>query len=114
MNALLVYMLKAALYLTAFYIIYSLLLSRDTTYARNRVFILLSLASAMILPNFTLQNIRLFDVQFFGKYLSDVLVTASSRSSEKSGSVLSAFTPLNIAFTDLSCRYRGFCSQTAE
>jgi TonB family protein len=97
MNALLVYMLKAALYLTAFYVIYSLLLSRDTTYARNRVFILLSLASAMILPNFTLQNIRLFDVQFLGKYLSDVMVTASSRGSEKSGSVQQAFTPLNIA-----------------
>ena len=97
MNALLVYMLKAALYLTAFYFIYSLLLSRDTTYARNRMFILLSLASAMILPNFTLQNIRLFDIQFFGKYLSDVMVTASSRGSEKSGSVQQAFTPLNIA-----------------
>jgi TonB family protein len=97
MNALLVYMLKAALYLTAFYIIYSLLLSRDTTYARNRVFILLSMASAMILPNFTLQNIRLFDVHFFGKYLTDVMVTASSKGSEKSGSLLQAFTPLNIA-----------------
>lgn len=98
MNAVLVYMLKAALYLTAFYIIYSLLLSRDTTYARNRVFILLSLASAMILPNFTLQNIRVFNVQFFGKYLTDVLVTASSQGAEKSDSVLPEFTPLNIAF----------------
>jgi TonB family protein len=98
MNALLVYMLKAALYLSAFYLIYCILLSRDTSYARNRVFILISLAFAMILPNFTLQNIRLFDVQFFGKYLTDVLVTASSRSSEKAGSFLPAFTSRNIAF----------------
>ena len=73
-----VYMLKAALYLSAFYLIYSLLLSRDTSYSRNRVFILLSLACAMILPCFALQNIRLLDFQFFGKYLSDVLITASS------------------------------------
>jgi TonB family protein len=98
MNPLLLYMLKAALYLTAFYIIYSLLLSRDTTYARNRVFILLSLASSMILPGFALKNISLFDVQFFGKYLADVLVNASSGGSETSGSVLPAPTPLNVAF----------------
>jgi TonB family protein len=97
MNALLVYMIKAALYLSAFYLIYSILLSRDTSYSRNRAFILISLAFAMILPNFTIQNIRLFDIQFFGKYLTDVFVTASSRSSEKSGTSLPAFTPLNIA-----------------
>ncbi len=98
MNALLIYMFKAALYLSAFYLIYSILLSRDTSYSRNRAFILISLAFAMILPNFTLQNIKLFDVQFFGKYLTDVLVIASSRGSEKSGSFLPAFNPLNIAF----------------
>ena len=58
MNALLFYMFKAALYLTAFYLIYAMLLSRDKSYARNRAFIIISLAAAMILPNFTLQNIR--------------------------------------------------------
>jgi len=99
MNALLIYMFKAALYLSAFYLIYYILLSRDTSYSRNRAFILISLASAMILPNFTLQNIKLFDFQFFGKYLTDVLVSGSSRGLEKSASVLPAFTPMNIAFT---------------
>ena len=48
MNALLIYMFKAALYLSAFYLIYSILLSRDTSYSRNRAFILISLAFAMI------------------------------------------------------------------
>ena len=72
-------MFKAALYLSAFYLIYSILLSRDTSYSRNRAFILISLASAMILPNFTLQNIRTFDIQFFGKYLTDVFVTGFFR-----------------------------------
>jgi TonB family protein len=91
MNSLLVYMLKAALYLTAFYLIYYMLLSKDTSYMRNRLFILLSLASAMIMPFFALQNIKTFDIRFFGKYLSEVFVTGSSGDSEKLNSGLSAF-----------------------
>jgi TonB family protein len=83
MNALLVYMLKAAFYLAAFYLIFSILLSRDKSYARNRAFILISLASAMILPNFTLQNIKPIEIQFFGKYLSEVFITASQEGPEK-------------------------------
>ena len=31
-------MVKVAVYLAAFYLVYSLMLSRDTTYGRNRVF----------------------------------------------------------------------------
>ena len=87
-------MFKAALYLTAFYLIYSLLLSRDTSYTRNRAFIILSLAAAMILPNFTLQNIRYGDFQFFGKYLSEVFITSSSVDHVKLSSGLSALSPL--------------------
>jgi TonB family protein len=89
MNALLVYMFKAALYLSAFYLIYSILLSRDTSYARNRAFILISLAFAMILPNFTLQNFKYFDIQFFGKYLTEVFVTGSLGGNEMLNSGLS-------------------------
>jgi len=99
MNALLVYMFKAALYLSAFYLIYSIMLSRDTSYARNRAFILLSLASAMILPNFTLQNIKPFDIQFFGKYLSEVFITSSSGGHDKLSSDSSLFTPSHLVFT---------------
>ena len=97
MNTLLVYMFKAALYLSAFYLIYSILLSRDTSYARNRAFILLSLASAMILPYFTLQNIKFLNIQFFGKYLTDVFVTSSSLGHEKLNAGSSELTPLHLA-----------------
>ena len=69
-------MVKVAVYLTAFYLVYSIMLSRDTSYGRNRAFILLSLASAMILPFFTLQTIKPMDIQFFGKLLSEVFITA--------------------------------------
>jgi TonB family protein len=71
-------MIKSAVYMTAFYIVYSLMLSRDTSYTRNRLFILLSLLSALILPLITLQSIRPWNIKFFGKILSDVFVTASA------------------------------------
>ncbi len=83
MNALLVYMFKAALYLTAFYLIYFLFLSRDTTYSRNRAFILISVAAAMILPGFTVNTGKFQDFPFFGKYLADVLVLPASAGAEK-------------------------------
>jgi TonB family protein len=71
-------MIKSALYMTAFYIVYSLLLSRDTSYTRNRIFILLSLLSAFVLPLITLHSIRPWNIRFFGKFLSDVFITASA------------------------------------
>ena len=76
-------MFKAAFYLSAFYLIYWLLLSRDTSYVRNRAFILISLIFAMTLPCFSLQAFKPINIQFFGKFLSDVFITASSSASEK-------------------------------
>jgi uncharacterized protein (UPF0332 family) len=38
MNSLIIYVIKAALYLSAFYLVYALLLSRDTSYRRNRAY----------------------------------------------------------------------------
>lgn len=71
-------MVKAALYLTAFYLVYALMLSRDTFYGRNRAFIILAAASAMILPIFTMQTIKPMGIQFFGKMLSEVFVSAEA------------------------------------
>ena len=86
-------MVKAAVYLMAFYLVYSIMLSRDTAYGRNRAFILLSLASALILPLFTLQTIKPLDIQFFGKLLSEVFITGSSNGAEtlSSGSAATSF-----------------------
>jgi len=99
MNTLLIYMLKAALYLTVFYLLYAILLSSDTSYGRNRTFILLSLVSAMILPNFTLQNIKPLDIQFFGKFLSEVFITAAPDGTETLNSGLSAAAPVQIVYS---------------
>jgi bla regulator protein blaR1 len=78
MNALIIYMAKVAVYLTTFYLVYLIILSRDTAYARNRVFILLSLISAFIFPHITLQALKPMGIQFFGKFLSEVVITSAS------------------------------------
>ena len=82
MNTLFIYMIKDAVYMIAFYIVYSLLLSRDTSYSRNRAFILLSLLSALILPLITFQTIKPLNIQLFGKFLSEVFVTASANTTK--------------------------------
>ena len=71
-------MIKVALYMIAFYLVYSIMLSRDTSYSRNRAYILLSLLSAIIFPLITLQTIKPLNIQLFGKFLSEVFITASA------------------------------------
>jgi TonB family protein len=75
-------MVKVAVYLIAFYLVYAIMLSRDTSYSRNRVYIILSLLTALIFPVITLQTIRPWDIQFFGKILSEVFVTATANSNK--------------------------------
>lgn len=70
-------MVKTVVYLIVFYLVYAIMLSRDTSYGRNRTFILLSIALALIFPFFTLQTIRPMGIQFFGKFLSEVFITAT-------------------------------------
>src|SRR4030042_314309 len=77
MNPLLIYMTKAAFYLAAFYLVYSIFLSKDTMYRRNRVFILFSFLCALILPLITIQTNKPVNFLFFGKTLNEVLVTGS-------------------------------------
>jgi TonB family protein len=71
-------MVKVAVYLLAFYFVYSILLSRDTSYGRNRAFILVSLVAALIFPLISLQTLRPWNIQLFGKILSEVFITATA------------------------------------
>ncbi len=77
MNTLFIYMVKVAVYLIALYLLYSILLSRDTSYGRNRAFILLSLLASLILPLITSHTLKPWNIQFFGKILSEVFITAA-------------------------------------
>jgi TonB family protein len=99
MNILFIYMVKVAVYLIAFYFVYSILLSRDTSYTRNRVFILLSFAIALILPLITFQTIKPLDIQFFGKLLSEVFITGTSNGKVSPDSATSAAVPLQIIYS---------------
>ncbi|HUV01087.1 MAG TPA: M56 family metallopeptidase [Bacteroidales bacterium] len=85
MNPLLIYMLKVAVFIAAFYSIYSFLLSRDTMYGRNRTFILLSLVSSFILPLITIETGKPINIPFFGKIFSEVFVTDTTNGSVTAG-----------------------------
>jgi len=78
-------MLKVAVFIAAFYSIYSFLLSRDTMYGRNRTFILLSLVSSFILPLITIETGKPINIPFFGKIFSEVFVTDTTNGSVTAG-----------------------------
>ena len=99
MNILLIYTVKVAVYLTAFYLVYSVLLSKDTLYGRNRAFIHFSLTSSLLLPLLTLQTLKPMDIQFFGKLLSDVFITASASEVTGAGAEDSVFNPLHFIYS---------------
>ena len=99
MNILFVYMLKVAVYLIAFYLVYSIMLSKDTSYNRNRAFILFSLLVAMILPLITFQTIKPLNIQFFGKFLSDVFVTATTTTNKTINAGTKTSDPLQLIYS---------------
>jgi TonB family protein len=80
MNALLIYMIKTAVYLAGFFLVFRLFLSRDTLYGRNRIYILMSVISSLVLPLITIQTIKPLVIPVFGKVLSEILVTGNSAS----------------------------------
>jgi TonB family protein len=90
MNTIFIYMVKVAVYLIAFYVVYAFLLSRDTAYNRNRAFILISLLSSLIFPILSFQFAKPLGIRFFGKILSEVLVSATSNPAKKISFALSA------------------------
>jgi TonB family protein len=90
-------MVKVAVFITAFYIVYSLLLSKDTTYSRNRAFIILSLITAFIFPLLNFHTTKPLNIQGFGKMLAEVFVTANQSVNQKS--VLSFTGILQHAYT---------------
>ncbi len=92
-------MIKVAVYLTAFYLVYSLILSRDTAYGRNRAFILISLVSAIFFPLITFETVKPLDIQFFGKFLSEVFITASPEGATNLSSGLTLPGTIQIIYT---------------
>ncbi|MDQ1332612.1 MAG: Protein TonB [Bacteroidota bacterium] len=85
-------MIKAAFYLAAFYMVFSFFLSRDTFYKRNRIFILFSVLSSLMLPLITIRTNNPVNLPLFGKTLSEVLIngTLTGPQPEVKGAILSS------------------------
>jgi TonB family protein len=75
MNPFIIYMVKASVYMIAFYLIYILLLRKDTSHGRNRAFILFSLVFSGILPLINFNTPEPLNIQVVGKLLSEVFIT---------------------------------------
>lgn len=73
MNAVVIHMIKASLYVAAFYFVYRVFLSQDTLYSRNRKFILAAAVTSLILPFFTLRISEPLVSEFQAK-LSDIII----------------------------------------
>ena len=76
MNPILIYVLKTAIYLGGFYIVYFIFLSRDTHYRRNRIFIILTMALSLLMPLIRIIINNDSQIFYFGKTLSEIFVTA--------------------------------------
>jgi TonB family protein len=92
-------MVKVGVYLAAFYLVYSLLLSRDTTYARNRAYIPLSLAFAITFPLISFQTGKPLGIQQFGRLLEDVFVSAGKSASSNPDSWLTSGNAQKLIYT---------------
>lgn len=92
-------MVKVAVYLIAFYLVYSLMLSRDTTYGRNRAYILLSLAFAIIFPLISFQTLKPLNIQQFGRLLEEVFISADRRGLSGANTWITSLHALQFIYT---------------
>jgi TonB family protein len=101
MNTLLIYIVKAAVYLAGFYLVYRLFLSRDTLYSRNRTYILLSVISAFVFPLITIQTSKPLNIPLFGKVLSEIFVTGAGNNNSSANQDITTI----IGYKELSIIY---------
>jgi len=99
MSSSIIFVIKAALYLAAFYLVYAIFLSKDTSYGRNRAYILVSMFLSVILPFITLHTSRPLDIQFFGKILNDVFVSATNEGTYSVTSLIKQVGTIKIIYT---------------
>jgi TonB family protein len=98
MNALFIYMIKMAIYLAGFFLVYWLFLNRDTLYSRNRVYILFSLIASLILPLITVQTVRPLNMPVFGRVLSEIFVSDTDIDNSSSITAVSGFSLYKLVF----------------
>jgi TonB family protein len=99
MSALIIYAVKAGLYLIAFYLVYFIFLSRDTSYERNRAYIIIAGLLSVLMPLITLHTSRPLEIQYLGKMLNDVFITATTEKTLPSGIWFKDAGTLEVIFT---------------
>lgn len=91
-------MIKAAVYMAGFFLVYRLLLSRDTMYGRNRSFILLSVISALTLPSITIIGAKPISIPVFSRVLSEIFVSGTGSKSSSSNMAATGLSGYNWLF----------------
>lgn len=91
-------MIKIAIYLAGFFLVYRLFLSSDTLYSRNRAYILFSLISSFILPLITIQTTRQLNLPVFGGVLSEIFVSGIASNTSSGIQEISAFSAYKWSF----------------
>ncbi len=91
-------MIKMALYLAGFFLVYRVFLSSDTLYSRNRVYILFSLIASFILPLITVQVTSQLNLPLFGGVLSEIFVSGITGNTSSGVQDISAFSAYKWSF----------------
>lgn len=78
MSAFFPHMVKTAVYLAGFYLIYRTFLSKDTMFIRNRLFIILTALAAFLLPYVTFETVNQIKIPIIGRIFSEILITGDS------------------------------------
>jgi TonB family protein len=71
-------MLKTAVYLAGFYLVFILFLRKDTRFSRNRAFLLIAVLASFGLPSIILKTGHLNSLFYLGKTLSEIIVTGDA------------------------------------
>lgn len=91
-------MIKMALYLAGFFLVYRVFLSSDTLYSRNRVYILFSLIASFIFPLITLQATSRLNLPVFGGVLTEIFVSGITGNTSSGVQNISAFSAYKWSF----------------
>jgi TonB family protein len=92
-------MVKTAVYIAGFYLVYFFFLSRDTHYGRNRTFIILAVIVSFILPLISFRMNQDGAIAYFGKTLQEVFVVAEKNRLAAAGHGTEGASTATILFT---------------
>jgi len=85
MNPFLEHMAESAVYMAGFYLVYFIFLSLDTRYLRNRIYLLVSVTSSLLLPVVSVNIRDNSTMSYIGKVMSEIIITDNRETVRLSG-----------------------------